>query len=84
MQIDTLIGLGAALTLGAAAYLGSKREKATGKQVPEVDPAIVGIIAIILTAISFYMFAQVPVLLWEIATGMILGSFTLRLFFRKV
>jgi hypothetical protein len=55
-----------------------------GKQPPEVNPIVVGIIAIVLTAVSFYLFAQVPVLLWEIAMGMIFGSFALRLFFHKI
>jgi hypothetical protein len=84
MQIETLLGLGAALVLGTAAYLGCKNEKAIGKQTPEVDPTVVGIIAVILTAVSLYLFAQVPVLLWEIATGTISGSFALRLFFHKI
>jgi hypothetical protein len=84
VQIDIFLGLGVALVLGTAAYLGCKNEKAMGKQTPEVDPIIVGIIAIVLTAVSFYLFAQVPVLLWEIATGMISGSFALRLFFHKI
>ena len=84
MQIEPLIKFGVALALGAAAYVGSKREKATGKQASELDPVIVGIIAIILSAISLYVFAQLPVLLWEIGMSIILGSFTLRLFFRKV
>jgi hypothetical protein len=79
VQIDTSIGLSLALAVGVAAYLGSKGEKAKGKQVEDVDPVIVGIIA----AIALYMFAQVPVLLWELATAMILCSLTLRLFFRK-
>lgn len=84
MQIDTFLGLGVALTLGTAAYLGCKNDKAMGKQTSEVDPVIVGIIATVFTAVSFYLFAQVPVLLWDIATGLILGSFTLRLFLHKV
>lgn len=83
MQIETSIGLSLALAIGVAAYLGSKREKAIGKQDEDVDPVVVGIIGIVATAITLYMVAQVPVLLWELATAIILGSFTLRLFFRK-
>jgi hypothetical protein len=84
LQIAISRELCVALAFGAAAYFGFKHEKAAEKEAPEVRPVIVGIIAIILTGISAYFFAQVPVLLWEIAAGTVLGSLTLRLFFHKV
>jgi hypothetical protein len=69
---------------GAASYLGSKREKSAGTLVTDVDPIIVGAIAVAAAAVSVYMFAQVPAVLWEIGIAAILGSFVLQWFSRKV
>jgi hypothetical protein len=90
VQIDTSLGLCVALTFGALAYLDHKEESAreAGAELPQLWRGIgigtVAIIAVILVGMSAYLFAHVPVVLWEVTAGIVLGSLTLRLLFRIV
>jgi hypothetical protein len=94
MQIDTVVGLGMALTFGVWAYLDYRDEKSPPKEgaglLPEAHAhvwrgfgvVIVALIVVVLTGVSAYLFAQVPALLWEMTAGLLLGSLSLRLLFR--
>ena len=90
MQIDTIVGLCVALSFGALAYLDHKEESArkVGIELPQlwrwIGIVTVAIIAVILVGMSAYLFAHVPIVLWEITAGLMLGSFGLRLLFRIV
>jgi hypothetical protein len=90
MQIDTTVGLCVALAFGAVAYLDHKEERAreAGAELPQlwrwIGIVTVAIIAVILAGMSAYLFANVPIVLWEITAGIILGSLGLRLLFRIV
>lgn len=87
MRIEAVIGLCIAVALGAWAYLDL--ESLAGAE-PTTEPhlwrgfdvAIVALIVAILTAVSAYLFAQVPALLWEMTAGVLLGSLSLRLLLR--
>jgi hypothetical protein len=90
MQIDTFVGLCVALSFGALAYLDHKEESArkAGIELPQlwlwIGIVTVAFTAVILVGMSAYLFAHVPIVLWEITAGIMLGSFGLRLLFRIV
>ena len=89
MHIDTSIGLCVAVSLGAAAYFDYKRENAPNtEQVRKesvfsfstLEVVVLAALAIVLIGLTGYLMFRVPVLLWEILAGILLGSWTLRLF----
>jgi hypothetical protein len=84
MRIEACIGLCIALALGVWAYI-DMASFARAEPTPEphflraFDFAIVALIVAILTAVSGYLFVQVPALLWKMTAGLLLGSLSLRL-----
>jgi hypothetical protein len=80
------VGLCVALAFGAWAYLdldSVAEASGTGSHWWRgLDVATLALIVVILSGVSIYFFAHVPVLLWEMAAGLLLASLSLRLLFR--
>jgi hypothetical protein len=85
MQIEAVVGLCIALAFGTWAYIDvdtvAEASAAGSRWWRGFDVATVALIVVILSAVSMYFLAHVPVLLWEMTAGLLLGSLSLRLLF---